>query len=126
MVCIVNGIAPDFTANLYDQLIMFFRMASMFIMVLVVPTPGGAGFAEFAFVDFLSDYMYKGIGVIAATIWRLMAYYSYLLLGAMIVPGWLAALILKRCQEKLKGNKLSYCVDFDKSFFGRPPARVSC
>jgi glycosyltransferase 2 family protein len=100
MVFLVNGIAPDISLHPSDQLIMFGRMACMYVIMLVSPTPGGSGFAEFAFGDFLTDYMPMGIAVIVATIWRLLAYYSYLFIGAMVVPAWLSRLIRNRFENR--------------------------
>ena len=37
-----------------------------------------------------------GIGLVVALIWRGMAYYGYLLAGALVVPGWVAARVGER------------------------------
>ena len=67
------------------------------------PTPGGAGFAEFAFFGFTSDYISeKGIAVLIAAIWRLLTYYAYLLVGAIIIPNWIRNILNQRQQKKIQ------------------------
>jgi glycosyltransferase 2 family protein len=102
MVCLVYGIAPDVSFNFHNSTLMFGRMACMFIIILVSPTPGGAGFAEVAFGTFLSDFMNAPIALIVATIWRLLAYYSYLIFGAFLVPAFITRMLLNRRQANQK------------------------
>ena len=68
----------------------------MFIIMAFSPTPGGAGIAEVALTGFIADFVPKGIGLIIALLWRGMAYYGYLPLGAIIVPGWIARQLRKK------------------------------
>jgi hypothetical protein len=37
-----------------------------------------------------------GIGLVVALLWRGMAYYGYLVAGALVVPGWVAARVAER------------------------------
>ncbi|MEZ4941465.1 MAG: hypothetical protein R3D58_11365, partial [Saprospiraceae bacterium] len=60
------------------------------IIMAFSPTPGGAGLAEVALAGFIADFVPAGIGLIIALLWRSMAYYGYLLLGAFVVPAWIA------------------------------------
>ena len=66
----------------------------MWIIMLVSPTPGGSGFAEFVFTRYLSDFIPVGaesltsIAVGMAMLWRLISYYPYLFIGAIIFPRW--------------------------------------
>jgi conserved hypothetical protein len=90
---VVNALLLAFFA-MHDQLLIFSRQMVMWIMMLVTPTPGGSGFAEYLFTVFLGDLMpvaadlQKGLSVAFAFIWRLISYYPYLLIGALIVPRW--------------------------------------
>jgi len=63
----------------------------MWIMMLVSPTPGGSGFSEFVFSEYLSDFMPQvaGIAIIIAFVWRLITYYPYFIIGAFVVPRWI-------------------------------------
>ena len=38
-----------------DHMLIFARQLVMWIMMLVSPTPGGSGFAEYIFTRYLSD-----------------------------------------------------------------------
>ena len=53
-------------------------------------TPGGSGLSEFMFKEYYSDFFtVTGMALVVAFIWRIITYYMYLLLGTIIVPGWL-------------------------------------
>lgn len=86
---VVNALFLAFFA-VHDHLLIFARQLVMWIMMLVSPTPGGSGFAEFVFKQFLGDFIpVAGLTVIIALLWRLITYYLYLLIGVVIVPGWI-------------------------------------
>jgi len=78
------------------QAFIYARLVAMFIIMAFSPTPGGAGLAEIALAGFISDYVPAGIGLVIALLWRGMAYYGYLLAGALVVPGWIAARVGER------------------------------
>lgn len=92
---LINGIVPDGPFGIQDQALLFSRLMAMLVIMAFSPTPGGSGFAEFVFGGFLSDFVPKGIALVIASIWRLMAYYAYLLAGAIIIPTWLQSHIPK-------------------------------
>lgn len=73
-----------------DHILLFARQLVMWIMMLVSPTPGGSGFTEFVFTEYLGDFLPQvgGIAIVMATLWRLITYYPYLFIGAIIVPPW--------------------------------------
>ncbi|TVR74307.1 MAG: UPF0104 family protein [Marinilabiliales bacterium] len=73
-----------------DHILIFARQLVMWIMMLVSPTPGGSGFAEFVFSRYLGDFIPVGFAVVMALIWRLVSYYPYLFIGAVMLPRWLA------------------------------------
>mgnify|MGYP007101926325 CR=1 FL=1 len=68
--------------------------AVMWITMLVAPTPGGAGFAEYAFREFLSSYIPTSPMALAFC-WRLISYYPYLIVGAILLPRWAGSYIKK-------------------------------
>jgi uncharacterized protein (TIRG00374 family) len=78
-----------------EHLLIFARQLVMFIMMIISPTPGGSGIAEFLFSRYLSDFVPvspENIGATAlaiALIWRAISYYPYLIAGAIIAPGWI-------------------------------------
>ncbi len=74
-----------------DHVLLFARQLVMWLMMLVSPTPGGSGFTEYVFTEYLGDFLpaIAGITVVMATLWRLITYYPYLFVGAFIVPPWI-------------------------------------
>jgi glycosyltransferase 2 family protein len=67
--------------------------------MLVSPTPGGSGIAEYFFPVFLREYIAGPAGdltTIVALTWRLITYYPYLIIGAFILPFWLRRVYLGR------------------------------
>ncbi len=77
--------------NFWDNFIILGRQLIMWLAMLVTPTPGGSGMAEYAFSELFADYV-LGAGVSAvslALIWRTLSYYPYLLIGSIVLPRWL-------------------------------------
>jgi uncharacterized protein (TIRG00374 family) len=78
-----------------DQFLLFARQLVMWIMMLVMPTPGGSGFAEYIFTTYCSDLitvpieMQLGAATLIAFLWRGVTYYPYLIAGALIFPRWM-------------------------------------
>ena len=61
----------------------------MWVVMVVSPTPGGSGFTEFIFKQYLSEFIpLAGVVPVIILLWRLLTYYNYLFVGAVIVPGW--------------------------------------
>lgn len=90
--------------NLYNHFLLFGRQLSMWIILLISPTPGGSGVAEYIFSDFLSGFIPNDSWFAPlALFWRLVSYYPYLVIGVIILPIW-----LKRIFRKARKNK-----DFD-------------
>lgn len=87
---LIIAIVPSTPLDGSTQAFIYARLVAMFTIMTFSPTPGGAGLAEVALAGFISDFVPTGIGLIVALLWRGMAYYGYLLLGALIVPGWIA------------------------------------
>ncbi len=86
---LIFGFVEDLDFSGYNLAFLYGRLQAMFSIILFIPTPGGAGVVEYLFGGFLSDFVPSGIAPIVAGIWRLLTYYSYLLLGVLIIPGWL-------------------------------------
>jgi uncharacterized protein (TIRG00374 family) len=72
-----------------DHFVVFGKQLVMWIMMLIMPTPGGSGFAEVIFKEFLSTDLPAGMESFVAFLWRLITYYPYLIVGAIVVPVWI-------------------------------------
>jgi len=84
----------------HDHFMIFARQLVMWIILLVTPTPGGSGVAEFTFKEFFGEFISSGLGnvdtaavagfaIALAFLWRLISYYPYLIIGALLVPKWI-------------------------------------
>lgn len=95
---VANFILMAFTGlSFIDNLVILARQLVMWVIMLISPTPGGAGIAEFAFKEFLSEFSPVGMSAVTlALIWRIYTYYPYLFLGAIILPKWIQRVYLKR------------------------------
>lgn len=89
LICIILAFVPDAAFDVVTQIKQFARIEAMFVIMEFSPTPGGSGVAEYAVSEYLSDFVPGGIVFIVAFIWRLLEYYSYLFIGAIIVPNWI-------------------------------------
>lgn len=85
---VVNFLILAFTP-VGDHMLIYGRQLVMWVIMLISPTPGGAGIAEFAFEGFLADFTPVGLAGLLAVLWRLLSYYPYLFIGAVVLPKWL-------------------------------------
>ncbi len=83
--CIVHAFHPGMGFG--NDLVMYGKQVIMGIIVLLMPTPGGSGFAEYMFRNFLGMYISVGPDKLAF-VWRLMSYYPYIAIGAFLLPRW--------------------------------------
>jgi uncharacterized protein (TIRG00374 family) len=86
---IVNCIILAFHHGSIDNFIVFARQVIMGIIILFSPTPGGSGLAEFIFSDFLGEFIPHGLAASLGLLWRLISYYPYLFIGAILLPRWI-------------------------------------
>lgn len=81
-----------------EEIIVFARQVIMWIVMMISPTPGSSGTAEFFygqfFTQFLGEYTF-----VTSIVWRLLSYYPYLLLGAIFLPRWIKQVFFKKKQE---------------------------
>jgi glycosyltransferase 2 family protein len=80
----------------YENIVIYARQLVMWIILLVSPTPGGSGIAEVIFSRFLGEFSPIGVSDSLALLWRLISYYPYLLIGAIILPRWVRKRILAK------------------------------
>ncbi len=85
---VVNFIILAFT-NVENHFIIYGRQLVMWVIMLISPTPGGTGIAEFAFEGFLKDFIPFGLAGLLIVLWRLISYYPYLFIGALVFPRWI-------------------------------------
>lgn len=91
---VVNAILVAFF-SVSDHFLIFARQLLTWIIMIILPTPGGSGFAELILGRYITDAIPAdpayagGIAFAIAIIWRLISYYPYLLVGALIIPGWI-------------------------------------
>jgi glycosyltransferase 2 family protein len=86
---VVNAIFMAFVP-VGNHLVVFARQLVLWIVLIVNPTPGGSGVSEYVFKEYYSDFFSSVSVIIVVTmVWRIISYYLYLILGAIIIPGWL-------------------------------------
>lgn len=96
---VVNALFLAFLPNV-DQWIVLARQFVMWVVLMVSPTPGGSGLSEWIFSEYYGDLVPSaGLVLILAIFWRLISYYLYLLIGAVILPSWLG-----KAYTKLRGK----------------------
>ena len=79
-----------------DHLLIYARQLVMWIIMLISPTPGGSGVAEFVFAGFLKEFTPVGLESALAILWRLFSYYPYLFIGAIVLPRWIRRVFAKK------------------------------
>jgi uncharacterized protein (TIRG00374 family) len=98
---VVNALIMAFRAvpgdfmHISDQFLIYGRQLVMWVILLVSPTPGGSGVAEYAFPIFLGDFIPEGLETALGLLWRLFSYYPYLFIGFLILPFWIRRVYVK-------------------------------
>lgn len=85
--CILHAFHPGMGFG--NDAVIYGKQVIMGIIVLLSPTPGGSGLAEFIFNDFLGLYIATGLAPALALVWRLMSYYPYIVAGLILLPRWI-------------------------------------
>ena len=87
----VNFLIQAFSSlTISEHFLVYAKQLAMWVILLISPTPGGIGIAEFIFSGFLSALIPVGMAGTLAILWRLLSYYPYLIIGPLILPGWIA------------------------------------
>ena len=87
------------------QWLIYAKQLIMWIVLMISPTPGGSGIAEYLFSDFLASFIPHGLSSSLAVLWRLLGYYSYLIIGLIIFPLWLKRVFSRKHLKKIQGRK---------------------
>ncbi len=72
-----------------EHFLIYARQLIMWVILLISPTPGGSGVAEFVFSDFLGEFITPGLSPALAILWRLISYYLYIFIGVIVLPNWI-------------------------------------
>lgn len=98
---VVNALMLAFF-TIPDHFLLFARQLVMSNMMLLSPTPGASGVSEFVFTRYLGDLIpvdaavLGSVSVLLALLWRMISYYPYLIIGAIILPKWIKVSFGKR------------------------------
>lgn len=83
-----------------EHIIIFARQIIMWIIMMISPTPGSSGTAEFFFAQFFQEFL-LGYTFVTSIVWRMLSYYPYLLLGAIFLPRWIKQVFfIKKTKNK--------------------------
>ncbi|MCF8365553.1 MAG: flippase-like domain-containing protein [Bacteroidales bacterium] len=72
-----------------DHFLIWARQLIMWVIMLISPTPGSSGVAEIIFPSFFGDFIPLGLAVAVALTWRMLSYYPYIIIGAIVLPNWI-------------------------------------
>lgn len=92
----LNAVISAFAdLSLQEHFLIFGRQIVMWITMLISPTPGSSGFAESFFFQFFGVFLVD-YTLITSIIWRMVTYYPYLIIGALVLPRWLQRVFLTK------------------------------
>ncbi len=92
----LNGLISAFvTLSMETHVIVFARQVIMWIVMMISPTPGSSGTAEFFFAQFFEQFL-DSYTFVTSILWRLLSYYPYLILGAIFLPRWIRQVFFKK------------------------------
>lgn len=88
---VINAILWAFLdLRLMDHFLLLGKQLVLWLFLLISPTPGASGVAEFAFSELLQHWSTSVILMVTlAVIWRLFSYFPYLFIGSFLAPRWL-------------------------------------
>jgi len=87
--------------DIADHLLVYGKQLAMWMIMLISPTPGGSGLAEFAFLKFFGGSIVPiALVGLLAILWRLLTYFPYLFAGVVVLPRWLKRTSLERKQAE--------------------------
>ena len=99
---IVNALVFAFASVTPDMCEVYARQYVLWIFLVIPATPGASGWAEISFMALNCEFFPAGFAVAMALIWRIYTFYLYLLVGVIVLPGW-----LKRTAENPETTSLN-------------------
>jgi len=85
---VVNVLIMSFTP-VSEHFLIYARQLIMWVILLISPTPGGSGVAEYFFPIFLGEFISPSLRTPLAILWRLVSYYPYIFIGVLVLPIWI-------------------------------------
>lgn len=96
---ILNSVIYGFIdTDIATNISIFCQHIVMWVTMLICPTPGGSGFAEYSFNSIYGPLLNE-YTIIVVLIWRIITYYIYLIAGIIILPGWIKTLKFKNSSD---------------------------
>ena len=88
---VINAVLQAFLVlGFMDHILILGKQLVLWLFMLISPTPGASGVAEYAFGELLSGFSESTLLLATmAIIWRLISYFPYLFIGAVLLPRWL-------------------------------------
>lgn len=91
--CVLAAFIP---LSSYSHFVILGKQLVLWLFMHVSPTPGGSGVAEFAFGELMGSFSHSAILIVGlAILWRLISYFPYLIIGAILIPTWLTSKSIK-------------------------------
>ena len=85
--CVLAAFLP---ITFFNHIFILGKQLVLWIFMLISPTPGASGIAEFAFGELMGEFSSSILLIVAlAVIWRLISYFPYLIIGSILLPKWL-------------------------------------
>jgi uncharacterized protein (TIRG00374 family) len=87
---VINAVLQAFLVlGFMDHILILGKQLVLWLFMLISPTPGASGVAEYAFGELLSGFSESALLLATmAIIWRLVSYFPYLFIGAVLLPRW--------------------------------------
>lgn len=88
---VINALLNAFIQlGFVDNILILGKQLVLWLLMRVSPTPGGSGVAEYAFGELLANFGQSALLLaVLALVWRLISYFPYLFIGAILLPRWL-------------------------------------
>lgn len=88
---LINAVLNAFIQlGFLENMAILGKQLILWLFMLVSPTPGGSGVAEYGFGELLSGFTESAVLLAAlALIWRLISYFPYLIIGSVLFPRWI-------------------------------------
>jgi uncharacterized protein (TIRG00374 family) len=88
---VINMILAAFLSlGFYEHFVVLAKQFALWVIMLISPTPGASGVAEWGFTKLLGSFATSALLISSlAILWRLISYFPYLFIGSLLMPRWL-------------------------------------
>jgi glycosyltransferase 2 family protein len=88
---VINMILAAFLSlGFYEHFVVLAKQFALWVIMLISPTPGASGVAEWGFTKLLGSFASSALLISSlAILWRLISYFPYLFIGSLLMPKWL-------------------------------------